>query len=312
MRFLVRRFVAWAGATATLVGGLGCSRHDSTSVAPSSTAAPGPSSSAVAAAGDADASDTKSPLSKELVDSVVNPQHLPVYSGPTGSVEGTILVIGPAAPDVKVDTTQCPAAIDTYGKLFRDGTPAAPNGPRPLADAVVIAVGYGGYYVPESRQAEKVSIGLNCAYPKRTITMTFGQRLEVSNQSKYPFAPMIESEVSPAVMMTAPLGMGDPVRLYPRRPGHTAMGDLMQPFVRQDLYVLRYPLHTVSDGDGRYRIDGVPVGKMSVRALHPTVGSEAQISVDIAANVVAKVDLTLEYAPKAPKADDARQPAIFR
>ena len=81
---------------------------------------------------------------------MLNPQHLPVYSGPTGSVEGTILVIGPAAPDVKIDTKQCPAALDTYGKLFREGTPAAPNGPRPLADAVVIAVGYSGYYIPET------------------------------------------------------------------------------------------------------------------------------------------------------------------
>jgi hypothetical protein len=289
-----------------LVGSAGCSRHDSpTGVGPAG------SSTAALAAEDAAAEDPKSPLPKALVDSVVNPEHLPPYNGPTGSVEGTIVVIGPPSPDVKIDATQCPAAIDTYGKLFREGTPAAPDGPRPLADTVVIAVGYAGYYVPELRPAKQVAIGLNCAYPSRTITMTFGQRLEVTNQSKYPFAPTIEAQASPAVMMTAPLGMGDPVRLYPRRPGHSAMGDLMQPFVRQDLYVLRYPLHAVSDADGHYRIDGVPVGKMSVRALHPTVASEAQVSVDIVANVVAKADLTLEYAPKAAKPDEKRLP-IFR
>jgi len=291
-----------------LVGGAGCARHESTT-----ETAPSPSSSVAAAAPDAAAPDTKSPLPKEVVDAVVNPDHLPEYSGPTGSVEGTILVIGPAAPDVKIDAQQCPAAIDMYGKLFREGTPAAPNGPRPLADTVVIAVGYSGYYVPERRPAKQVTISANCAYPTRTITMTFGQRLEVTNQSKYPFAPTIDSEVSPAVMMAAPLGMGDPIRLYPRRPGHSAMGDFMQPFVKQDLYVLRYPLHTVSDSDGHYRIDGVPVGKLAIRALHPAVGSEAQAPVDIVANVVAKVDLTLEYAPKAPKVDDSKhEQPIFR
>ena len=312
MRFLVDRSVAYAGVAVTLVGSAGCSRRtSSTGEAPAGSASVSGSASSAPAAGDAAAADTKSPFTKELVESVVNPEHLPAYSGPTGSVEGTILVIGPPSPDVKVDTSQCPAALDTYGKLFREGTPGVPNGPRPLADAVVIAVGYAGYYIPELRPAKQVTIGLNCAYPTRTISMTFGQRLEVANQSKYPFAPTVESEASPAVMMTPPMGMGDPVRIYPRRPGHSAMGDLMEPFVRQDLYVLRYPLHAVSDTDGHYRIDGVPVGKMSLRALHPTVASEAQAPIDIVANVVAKADLTLEYAPKAAKAADKREP-IFR
>ncbi len=299
MGFPVKRIVAWAGAIATLVGDPGCSRHGSTGAAPS------PSSSSAAADGDAAAEDMKSPIPQELVDSTVNPDHLPPCTGPTGSVEGTVLVIGPSSPELKIDAKQCPAAIDTYRKLFRDGTPAEPNGPRPLADAVVIAVGYAGCYIPEHAPAKHVTISANCAYPSRTITMTFGQRLEVSNQSQYPFAPMIESEVSPAVMMAAPLGMGDPVRLYPRRPGHAAMTDFMQPFVRQDLYALRYPLHTVTDESGHFRIDGVPVGKMALRALHPTVGSEAQAPVDISANVVTKMDLTLEYAPKAPQVDSS-------
>jgi hypothetical protein len=288
-----------------LVGGAGCSRHLG-----ASSAAPAPSSSVAAA--EAGADEVRSPIPKELVDAVVNPEHLPAYSGPTGSVEGTILVVGPSAPEVKVDVAQCPAALDTYGKLFREGTPATPGGPRPLGDAVVIAVGYAGAYVPERRAAKQITISPNCVYPARTITVTFGQRLEVTNQSKVPFAPRIEGDESPAVMMAAPLGMGDPIRLYPRRPGHAAMGDIMQPFVRQDLYVLRYPLHTVSDVDGHYRIDGVPVGKMTVRSLHPTVASEAQAPVDILPNVVSKVDITLEYAPGAKKAAAPKGEPIFR
>jgi hypothetical protein len=303
MGFPSKRIIAWAGAIATLVGGSGCSRHDSTGPAPSPSAS-------VAAAADAAAEDVKSPIPQALVDATLNPDHLPQCTGATGSVEGTVLVVGPPSPELKVDVTQCPAALDTYRKLFRDGTPAQPNGPRPLADAVVIAVGYVGCYVPERAPAKLVTITPNCAYPTRTISMTFGQRLEVANQSKYPFAPMIESESSPAVMMAAPLGMGDPVRIYPRRAGHAAMADFMQPFVRQDLYVLRYPLHTISDQSGHYRIDGVPVGKMSVRALHPTVASEMQTPVDIKANTVTKMDLTLEYAPKAPKADEPHQQPI--
>src|SRR5271167_1825224 len=113
MRFHVKRSVAWAGAIATLVGGAGCSRHDAT---PSAAPAPSPP----VAAAEAGADEGRSPIPKELVDSVVNPEHLPAYTGPTGSVEGTIVVVGPSSPDVKLDVTPCPAALDTYGKLFRE------------------------------------------------------------------------------------------------------------------------------------------------------------------------------------------------
>jgi hypothetical protein len=90
------------------------------------------------------------------------------------------------------------------------------------------------------------------------------------------------------------------------------MGDLMQPFVREDLYVLRQPLHTTSALDGRYRMDGVPVGKLAIRVQHASVGSEAQAPVDIIAGVVQKVDLTLEYAPRAAKVDDTKREPIIR
>ena len=308
MRFLVKRLVAWVGVSATLVGAAGCSRHDST---PATGEAPAASASVGEAT--AEAGPSRSPIPKELVDAVVNPEHLPAYSGPTGSVEGTIFVVGPSAPDVKIDVSQCPAALDTYGKLFREGTPAAPNGPRPLADTVVIVVGYSRVVHPRKAAGE-------ARHDQRQLRDTprahhddvRAAARDSQSIDQIAFAPTIDSEVSPAVMMAAPLEMGDPIRLYPRRPGHSGMGDIMQPFVHQDLYVLRHPLHTVSDVNGHYRIDGVPVGKMTVRALHPTVASEAQAPIDIVANVVAKADLTLEYAPKAPKVDDSKRAPIFR
>jgi hypothetical protein len=287
-------FEGWATSVAVVAVLTGCAHREPSNAepSPSTLEAASPSASASSA----------SPIPKEVVEAVLNPGHLPAYDGPTGSVEGTVYVTGPAAPDVRVDTGQCPAAMDMYGKLFREGTPASPNGPRPLADAVVIAVGYSGFYLPEVRPAKRITISANCAYPSRSITLTFGQRLEVANQSKIPFAPSVEGDPSPAVMMTAPREMGDPIRLYPRRPGHSVMTDVLQPFVHEDLYVLRQPLHTTSLTDGHYRLDGLPVGKLSVRVQHPGVESEAQAPVDVVAGVVQKVDLTLEYAPKAPKA----------
>jgi hypothetical protein len=278
----------------------GCSRSgesSGTGAAPSGALSSSAPPTQVADAGGADAESFASPIPKELIDRTLNPNKLPVYTGPTGSVEGTIFVKGDPSPDAKVDTSLCHAALDTYGKQFREGPPNA-DGLRPLADAVIIAVGYSGYYLEEKSPAASAKINVNCGYETRTIAMTYGQRLEVTNASSSPFAPRIDGDPSPALMMAPPHQAGDPIRLYPRIPGHMLMVDFMQPYVREDVYILRHPLHAISALDGHYRIDGIPVGKMTIGAQHPTVLSQAQAPVTIEAAVVQKVDLTLEYSIK--------------
>src|SRR5579859_5266635 len=207
-----------SSAIAILVGGIvcvaaaACSRTPSpTSEGTRSDASPARATASSSAARDAAPSATAAsvanddfPIPRESVDSVLNPRHLPPYDGPTGSVEGTVVVTGPSAPTVQIDARKCPAAIDTYGRLFREG-PRRPDGSRPLADAVVVVVGYTGYYVPEPEPAVRVTIGTRCGYSSRTIAMTFGQRLEVANQTMLLFGPRIDQEEVPAVMMAPPL-----------------------------------------------------------------------------------------------------------
>jgi hypothetical protein len=289
MTVFLKRFANVVGVAAGLVA---CSRGDaSVSTAPPA-AAPDAAASASAAA-----TASAFPIPRASVEAVLNPGELPAYDGPTGSVEGTVYVTGPAAPNVPIDARKCPAAIDTYGKLFREGTPGA-DGARPLGDAVVVAVGYSGFYVPEKSPSKLVTIERNCAYPTRTITLTFGQRLEVKNKSSLIFGPLLQDEYSMAVMMAPPLEAGDPVKLYPRKAGYILLTDRLQLYVHEDVYVFRHPLHTVSGTDGHYRLDGLPVGKLTIGAQHPGVGSEAEAPLEVVANVVEKLDLTLTYAPK--------------
>ena len=60
----------------------------------------------------------------------MNPAHLAVYDGPTGSLEGTVRIDGPPAPaKTGVDFSACPDAEKMYGKLFREGPPE-PDGPK--------------------------------------------------------------------------------------------------------------------------------------------------------------------------------------
>jgi hypothetical protein len=234
-----------------------------------------------------------SPLAEVM--KFVNPRGLPAYDGPTGSVEGTVTVLGPPAPDATgLSFARCPDAAAIYGKRFREGT-ARPDGTRPLADTIVAVTGYAGYFVPERNEAAKVSI-VACGFDKRTVTMTFGQVLDVKNTSTEFWSPLLDPAPNAVIMMAAPRAP-DPVRLYPKRPGRARLYDHDRPYAVSDLFVFFHPLHAVTDTAGHYRIDGLPVGKLKVNALHPAFEGESAVDLDVQANVVSKVDLVLRYVP---------------
>jgi len=242
------------------------------------------------------------PLPAASIAAYVNPAHLPPYTGPTGSVEGTIRVDGPPAPDAKgVDFSGCPDAARMYGKLFREGPPGA-DGSRPLADALGAITGYTNYYLPERKESQSLVID-DCAFAARTVAMTFGQRLEVANKTPELWAPILTQAPMPVLMMAT--SKGDPVRLYPPHPGYFTLADKEKHhWATADVYALLHPLHTVSDVVGHYRIDGVPVGKLKVSARLAALQRESSAEVDVLENVVKTVDLVLHYTPIAPMVSD--------
>ena len=239
------------------------------------------------------------PIPKDVVEKTVNPTHLPEYKGPTGVVEGTVYVTGdPAPPLMGKNFDKCPQGADFYAKTFREGKEV--DGKRPLADAIVAVTGYSGFYVPEKNPNKLVTIS-HCTYDARTVDMTFGQALEVKNAGSAPmFAPDFENQTSPAIMV-ATLG-GDPVRLYPKKPGRYRLIDrLGYSYLEADVYVLYQPLHAVTDIAGHFRIEGVPVGKLKVGVDHPAIDKQVQEDVEVKDGVVTKVTLVLPNAKAAPR-----------
>jgi hypothetical protein len=235
---------------------------------------------------------------------MVNPDKLPEYSGPTGSIEGTITVTGDPAPVNHADFSRCPDAEKTWGHLFREGAPG-PNGARPLADAIVVVTGYQGFYLPETREAKEIRIE-GCATTTRTLTLTYGERIEVKNLSKDFWTPVLEPQPNVVLMMATP--GGDPAKIYPKKPGHYLLADRDRKYAVVDVYAFLHPLHAASSVTGFYRIDGVPVGKLKVSSTHPQIGSTAEADVTVAAGVVHKVDLVLKNVNKdagSPAAPDA-------
>ena len=244
------------------------------------------------------------PVPTASVAAMVNPDRLPEYSGPTGSIEGTITVTGDPAPATPADFSRCPDAEKTWGHAFREGPPG-PGGARPLADAIVVVTGYKGFYLPETREAKEVRIE-GCAATTRTLTLTYGERIEVKNLSKDFWTPMLEPGPNLVLMMATP--GGDPAKIYPKKPGHYLLTDRDRKYAVVDVYAFLHPLHTASSLTGFYRIDGVPVGKLKVSSTHAHIDSNAEADVTVAAGVVHKVDLVLKNVNKeagAPSAPDA-------
>ncbi len=231
------------------------------------------------------------PIPAASVAKMVNPQNLPAYAGPTGSVEGTITVTGDPAPETPGDFSRCPDAASVYGHAFRDGK--TPAGSRWLADAVVAITGYSGFFVPEQQDVESLTI-TGCAFDRRTVTMTFGQRLEVKNLTNDFWTPKLDPPQATMMMMATP--HGDPVKLYPKQAGHYHLIDHDRKYAVDDVYAFRHSLHTASKVGGTYRIDGVPVGKLKVNAFHPAMrDTEAVKEIEITAGGVARADLELVY-----------------
>jgi hypothetical protein len=236
------------------------------------------------------------PLPAASVAAYVNPAHLPAYTGPTGSVEGTIRIDGPASPENPHggDFSGCPDGAKMYAKLFREG-PAEADGSRALADALVAITGYSSFYLPEQKESQTVKIE-DCAFASRTVAMTFGQRLDVANKTPELWSPVLAQAPMPVLMMAT--SNGDPVHIYPPHPGYFTLTDKgKHPWAIADVYALLHPLHTVSDVAGHYRIDGVPVGKLKVNARLAAIQRDGSTDVEVVANEVAKADVILHYTP---------------
>lgn len=256
-----------------------------------------------AAAGDGGVMNV-TPVPTAAVMDLVNPEKLPPYAGPTGSVEGTVSVVGDPPPVVAGDFSKCPDAERTWGHAFREGPPIgekgspermAAGGARALADAIVVVTGYRGFFLPEKQEAKEVRIE-GCAYTTRTATMTFGQRIEVKNLSKDFWTPVLEPGTNMVLMMATP--HGDPAKIYPKKPGHYLLTDRDRKYAVVDVYAFLHPLHTSTDVVGHYRIDGLPVGKVKISTTHPQIDANAETELTVQEGIVQKVDLVLKNVNK--------------
>lgn len=248
------------------------------------------------------------PLPADQVEAAVNPRKLPPYSGPEGSVAGLITLRGGTPPLAHHNIPMtCGEALSTYERIFRAG----PKGE--LADAVVGVTEYENSFIPAREEAVSVKIK-GCAFDRRTLVLAYGQRLEVSNlDERESYLPHLEGARAPALLVAVP--KGDAVRMYPPRLGAYSLTDnMMHTWMQADVLVLRYATTAVSDVNGRYRIDHLPVGKMKISAIHPRVsllpGENGEREIEIKAGQTTEINLDVTYKPPSPATSAAKTPAI--
>jgi hypothetical protein len=258
-----------------------CNDRPTTS-APSGSSQPSATAAVASAAPSAASSiDTKGavvaiPFPAERVIKAVNPKNESPYTGPVGTLKGNVRMEGGMPPDVPLTLPkECPGEANaTHGKLFRIGQEGT------LADVIVGVTGYKGF-VPAREEAKKVTIH-GCALSRRTLALTYGQRLEVANlDATRSYMPYLDGGDSRAVLVAMP--GGEPVRLYPQEPNaHYMLRDqLPKPFMTADVYTLKYATHDVTGLDGGYEIKGIPVGKVKVSAFLPAINQTVEKDMEI-------------------------------
>jgi hypothetical protein len=235
-----------------------------------------PTSSASSSIAIVDPPPFAAPFNAEQVARAVNPRGDKKYDGPTATVHGVVRIEGDAPTEVSLSVpSKCGEAAATYGKLFRVGQDKA------LADALV-TVNFEKHYVPATEEAKKVTVH-GCAFSTRTIAMTYGQRLEVSNTETgmETYMPYLDGIATKVALVAAP--GGDPVKLYPTVPlAHYVLRDNMaRTFMAADVFVLSFSTHAVTGLDGKFEIKRVPVGKVRVTAFLPSINQDVGKDVEV-------------------------------
>ncbi len=233
------------------------------------------------------------PIDPKAISAVVNPKGEAPYSGPTGTIGGTVTIEGDPAPDMPEVAASIPAdcasAKETYGKLFREG----PG--RGVADAVIGVTGYAGY-VPEETAAQSADAN-GCAWSSRTYVLTFGQSLDVRSRDSRPYVPDLMGANLKAQLVALP--RGDAIHLYPEQPGRYQLTDSMRLFMLANVIVVKFPTHAVTGLDGHFVVPHVPVGKVKLSALLPATMAITEKEVEVHAGELVEVPLTLKFDRKA-------------
>jgi hypothetical protein len=228
--------------------------------------------------------------SEDKVRQVVNANNHKPYDGPTGTIAGVVKASGDAnleLPEALAKMDQnCTTSRRTFGYALREGQG------RTLADVLVAVTEYTGF-IPE-KEEEVVVIGEGCAWNARTVAMTYGQYLSVIGKDNRPYVPELLGQKMPAQLFVLPTA--PPVKIPPQKPGRYVLVDSMRLYNKAEVFVLPYATHDVTGVDGRFTIEGVPVGKVRVNALLPQTMEVVEKQIEVKEGKTTELEFSLPFS----------------
>lgn len=226
----------------------------------------------------------------ESVEKSLNPQGLPVYSGPVGVVRGIVSVSGDPPPLMPERANKipesCSRALEFERKLFRQGVD------RTLADVLVTVTEYQGYIKPQAESVRTEAKG--CAFDAKVTALVYGQRIDVFNRDPQGYLPRLIGV--PTYTLRVAMPGGNPVPVFPPSPGQFLLVDETRDYMRSEVYVLNYPTFDVTGLDGAFEISGVPAGDVKVTAYSPALGKLSEQRVRVQSGVVQELKFQLDFS----------------
>lgn len=214
--------------------------------------------------------------------------YLPPPQG-TGTIAGTVYIEGDPALIIDADTQKipvdCDIARDMYPPLFREGAG------RTLADVFVGVTGYNGKAPPKSGPVSIEAKG--CAFPTRTIALSKEQSLRVKSGDGRTYVPELFGAKNKASLVAVP--GGDSIPVFHRGPGQYVLVNSMQIFAQATVLVVDYSTFDVTGINGKFRIEGIPVGDAEVSAFLPAAKLNSSQKVKISRGRTTHVDFRLKF-----------------
>jgi hypothetical protein len=218
--------------------------------------------------------------------------------GPSATIIGTVRL----APGVELPRyPESPMISAQHAALPPGCTPAQDSDREPVhlvagrgLTGVLIALSEFSGSMPENVPETHELVIRDCRLTPPLIAGTRGDRIHLVNETDYPYFPNLGGGLLQALLH----GHSRDVELG--QAGHrTLQCTFGASCGRAEIMTTYHPLHAVTDDDGHYRIENVPVGQLHVNAWHPLFAETRQI-VTLRAGETRTVDLVISPAPPPP------------